>query len=227
MSDNDLISESAELRELRDSFSVIEVTERPRLEAITARGRARQSRRRSGAARVSVLGAIAATALALTLIGAHAPAPTLGTFRTASFTLHKNANGTTTLAINPKELLDPAALQRDLAKDEIPALVRVGSFCTSDPAPAGFSEVVSPRPSSGVHTTQVTPVARPTITFNGSAIPAGTELSFGYFQPSDGEQQANVALIDTSSYTCTSTRPTLGPGTQQVLGLLYGAPSAP
>lgn len=51
----------------------------------------------------------------------------------------------------------------------------------------------------------------PTITIDPSAMPAGAELSTGYFQLSSGqaagEQQADVVLIDTSSYTCTSTSP--------------------
>jgi hypothetical protein len=51
---------------------------------------------------------------------------------------------------------------------------------------------------------------RPTITFDPSAIPAGTEPSFGDFQLTNGQQVAAVALIDTSSYTCTSTPPTTG-----------------
>jgi hypothetical protein len=43
-------------------------------------------------------------------------------------------------------------------------------------------------------------------------MPAGTELSFGNFQLSTSQQTA-IALIDTSSYTCTSTAPTtLPPG---------------
>src|SRR6202035_6023316 len=46
-----------------------------------------------------------------------------GTIRAASFTLRHNHNGTDTLAIDPKELFDPAALQSDLAKYGIPAKV--------------------------------------------------------------------------------------------------------
>jgi hypothetical protein len=221
MSDNDLMSDSLELRELRDAFSGVAVPERPGLDAITARGRARRRRRRSDVARLSVLGVLAATAIVVAQTGVHGRASTLGTIRTVSFTIHKNANGTTTLTINPKELLDPTALQNDLAKYGIPAKVTVGNFCSSDPAPAGLSQVVSTQPA-GQFTTRLGPVAQPTITFDGTAIPAGTELSFGDFQLPNGEQQANFALINTSSYTCTSTPPTLGPDTPGVSGLLYG-----
>ena len=66
-----------------------------------------------------------------------------GTIQTAAFTLVSNANGTATLTINPQVLLEPGTLQRDLAQDGIPAMVTVGSFCSSDPAPAGFLQVVS------------------------------------------------------------------------------------
>jgi hypothetical protein len=56
-------------------------------------------------------------------------------------------------------------------------------------------------------------------------MPAGTELSFGNFQITTGELagelQADIDLIDTSSFTCTSTPPALGPGTPG-FGALYG-----
>src|SRR5439155_662245 len=129
-----------------------------------------------------------------------------GTIRTASFTLLSNSNGTATLTINPKELLDPAALQSDLAQYGIPAKVTSGSFCTSDPHPAGFSQVVSFYPA-GPGTTTPQSGVQPTITIDPSAMPAGAELSFGYFRLPSGEQQADVVLIDSNSYTCTSTPP--------------------
>lgn len=224
MSDNDLMTDSLELRELRDALSGVTVPDRPRLEAITARGRARRRRRRSGAASLSVLGVVAATALAVTLTGVHGRATTLGTIRTAAYTLIHNHNGTDTLTLNPGELFDPAQLQSDLAKYGIPAKVTTGSYCTSDPEPVGFSRVVSgPGPGSqqegsGQHTG---------IMIDPSAMPSGTELSVGAFPLTTGrlagEQQADIDLIDTSSYTCTSTPPTLGPETPG-LGVLYGGP---
>jgi hypothetical protein len=71
------------------------------------------------------------------------PGPRHRHIQTAAFILVEHANGTATLTINPSELLDAAALQNDLRQDGIPALVTSGSFCSSDPAPAGFSQVVS------------------------------------------------------------------------------------
>jgi hypothetical protein len=237
MSDTDQMTDSAELRELRDSLSGVPMPERPGLEAITARGRARRRHRLSRAAGLSVAGVAAGTALAVSLTGALGPGPvhgtdrtlvpgtirTLapGTIRTAAFKIVKHPNGKATLTINPKELLDPTILQSDLAKYGIPAKVTSGSFCSSNPAPAGFSQVVSlpPReapvpPQSGL---------QPTITFDPAAMPAGTELSIGHFQLTRGGQQVSLALIDTSSYSCTSTPP--GPaGPSDGSQLLYGAP---
>jgi hypothetical protein len=230
MSDNNQMTDAAELRELWDSLSGVAMPGRPRLETITARGRAHRRRRLSAVAGLSVAGAAAGTTLALGLTGVLGPARTPGTIQTASFTLVSNSNGTATLTINPKELLDPAALQSDLAQDGIPAKVTSGSFCSSDPHPAGFSQVVSVNwpsnasPQSGV---------QPTITIDPSAMPAGAELSVGYFQlssgPAAGEQQADVVLIDSNSNTCTSTPPDpngppTGYGESDSLGLLYGGP---
>ena len=187
----------------------------------------------SGRARARVLAgttaAAAGVALVLGLTGVLGHAPAHGTvrslapdtIRTASFTLRHNHNGTDTLTINPKELLDSAALQSDLATYGIPAKVTSGSFCSSDPAPAGFSQVVSglPAPQPPVPVGSGKP---PAITIDPSAMPAGTELSFGNFQLPSGEQQADSALIDTSSYTCTSTAPAPTPPGPDGFQLTYG-----
>jgi hypothetical protein len=64
-------------------------------------------------------------------------------------------------------------------------------------------------------------------------MPAGAELSFGYFQLSSGaysgEQQAELVLINTNSYTCTGIPPDPhgppdGYGQSDSFGLLYGGP---
>ena len=207
------------------------VSRHPAPRAITARGRARRRHRLSRAAGMSVAGVAAATALALGLTGALGPAPVHGTnrtltpatIRTAAFKLVKSSNGKATLTINSKEFLDPATLQSDLAKYGIPAKVTSGSFCSSDPAPAGFSQVVTLPP----HEAPVAPQSgvQPTITFDPAAMPAGTELSLGYFQLTGGAQQASFALINTSSYSCTSSPP--GPaGPPDGAQLLYGSPPA-
>jgi hypothetical protein len=230
MNVHDEMSDNEVLRAASDSLSAMPVASPPDVEAIMARGRARRTRRLSAVAGLSVAGVAAGTALALGLTGALGPARTPGTIRTASFTLASNANGTATLTINPKELLDPAALQSDFAQYGIPAKVTTGSLCTSDPAPAGFSQVVTQNwpsnvsPKNGV---------LPTITIDPSALSGGTELSVGNFQlssgPAAGEQQADFVLIDTSSNTCSSTPPDPnglpdGYGEWDGIGLLYGGP---
>jgi hypothetical protein len=216
---HDEMSDNEVLRAASGSLSGIAVASPPDVAVIVARGRARRARRLSAVTGLFVAAAAGGIALALGQTGAAGPAPAI---QTAAFTLASNADGTATLTINPKEVLDPAALQRDLAQYGIPAKVTTGSFCSSDPVPAGFSQVVrfSPAgestitPQSGVH---------PTITIEPAAMPAGAELSFGDFQLGT-QQQVSFALIDTSSYTCTSTPP--GPdGPPDGSQLLYGGPA--
>ena len=154
------------------------------------------------AAGIAVATAAAAVVLGLGLTGAFGPAPApargLGTIRTAAFTLVEHANGTATLTIKPGSILDPDTLQNDLRQYGIPAIVTTGSFCSSDPTPPGFSQVV---------TGQKQPR---TITINPAAMPPGTELSFGNFRVAAGPETA-IQLIDTNSHTCTSTAPTAPP----------------
>jgi hypothetical protein len=163
---------------------------------IISRGRTIRSRRRApGAVGGLTVVAAAVAVLGLVLSGAFgsAPARGTGTIRTEAFTLVEHANGTATLTINPKVLLEPGTLQSDLQHDGIPAIVTTGSFCSSDPIPAGFLQVVSAT-SHGV-------------TINPAAMPAGTRLSFGNFQLRGGGGKTAIELIDAHSYTCASTWP--------------------
>jgi hypothetical protein len=213
---HDELSDDEVLRAASESLSAMPMASPPDVEAILARGRAVRARRRIPGA-VSGLAVVTAAAvvLGLGLSGAFgsAPARGTGTIRTAAFTLVEHANGTATLSINPKVLLDAAALRNALRQDGIPALVTSGSFCSSHPALAAFSQVVSPFPNlkllgPGYHHLRG-PVA--IITINPAAMPAGTELSFGIFQLGPDEQQVDGELINTSSYSCTSTPPSPHP----------------
>lgn len=226
MYDDDQMTASPELRQLRDSLSGVATAEPPPLEAITARGRARRRQRLTNLTRLSVGGVAAATVLALGVSGAFTPAAKLGTIRTAAYTLRHNKNGTDTLTLKPDELLDPAQLQSDFAKYGIPAKVTSGSYCTSNPEPAGFSQAVTgPGPGTWQEGSGQQP---PGITIDPSQIPAGTELTVGDFHLSSGqfagEQQANFSLMNSSSYTCTSTPPDMSqPDTSDGdVGVLYG-----
>jgi hypothetical protein len=239
MSIHDEMSDHDVLRAAAGSLSGHPVARPPDLESIMARGRAhraRRARRLTTAASLSAAGAAASTAVALSLTSALSPAPvpapapasspSTGPIRTAAFTLASNPDGTATLTINARELLDTAALQSDLAQDGIPAKVTSGKFCSSDPAPDGFSRVVQ-RYGPWVRMTPSGPGKPPpdqsslSITIDPAAIPAGTSLSIGDFQLGPDKQQASLALIDTSSFTCSSTPP--GPdgppgGTQIIFG---------
>ena len=166
--------------------------------------RLRRSLTRRALGGLSAAGVVGAgVALSLGLAGSPSAHGT-GAIRTTAFTLVKDADGTVTLTIHPGVLLELGTLQRDLQRDGIPAKVTNGSFCSSDPAPSGFRQVVN-AVLPGLNGTPMT--ASPTLTINPAAMPAGTELSFGHFQLPSG-QETVAGLIDTSSYTCTSTAPT-------------------
>jgi hypothetical protein len=171
--------------------------------------RRRRSLTRQSLGGLSAAGVVGAgVALGLGLTGS-APGHATGTIRTAAFTLVSNADGTATLTINNNVLFESGTLQSDLARFGIPAMVRVGSFCSSDPAPAAASQVVS--------VPKAQPGEEPTVTIDPSAMPAGTELSVGNFQNASAGRTFLV-LIDTDSYTCTSTAPAVPPHGSAVFG---------
>jgi hypothetical protein len=207
MNDNDVITA---VREQRDK-----VHSRTPVDQIISRGRTVRAQRRIPPA-VGGLAVVTAAAVVLGLgvSGAFGPAHAraTGTIRTTAFTLTRHANGTATLTINPRVLLQPSTLQSDLQQDGIPALVTTGSFCSSDPIPAGFARVVS-GPTG-------TP---PTVTINPAAMPAGTELSFGNFQYSSSRTDTEIELIDASTHTCSSALPTSPPDDDGVLMLGNGS----
>jgi hypothetical protein len=203
MNDDEVISA---VREQRDK-----VHSHTSVDQIISRGRAVRVRRRIPGA-VSGLAVVTAAAvvLGLGLSGAFgsAPARATGTIRTAAFTLVEHANGTATVTFKAKLLVDPRALQRALRHDGIPAIVRADRFCSSHPIPAGFAKVVAdvtapysagPAPGPG------------SFTINPAAMPAGTELSFGFWLPRNSRVETAIELIDTKSYTCTRTAPPAPP----------------
>jgi len=183
---------------------------------IISRGRTVRARRRIPAA-ASGLAVVAAAAVVLGagLSGAFGSAPASGTstIRTTAFTLTSHANGTATLTINSRVLLEPSTLQADLQQDGIPAMVTTGSFCSSDPIPAGFPRVVSQAPSPTTLT----------VTINPAAMPAGTELSVGNFQNSATSSDTAIELINTNSRTCSSALPTPPPSGEGVMFMGRGS----
>lgn len=212
MSDNDVLQAAS------DSLSAIPVAEAPDADAIMARGRARRHRRMSGLAGLAVAGTAATAGVALGLAGVFgaggpAPAGVTGRVRTAAFTLVKNDNGTATLTLNQHQMFDPSTLQRALARDGIPALVKIGTNCSSHPSPPspGRTGALSvqlpggvPAPKSYPGHPHPFPAGDVVTVINPSAIPAGTELFFDYVNHNRGLMGG---LIYTKAYTCTSGTP--------------------
>jgi len=231
-------NDSTLTQELRDALSELAAPERPPLAAITNRGRAHQRRRLAGFAGLGVTGAAAGTALALGLTGVHgaaparstgtirtaapagstgtirtaAPAGSTATIRTAAFTLTRNANGTDTLTLSMSQMLDPAALQRALAQHGIRALVKTGTYCSSNPAAPepGSIGVLTVELANGTRVPKPAPAFKTPANFvpadtvtviNPAAMPSRTELFFGYFNSDHG---LFFDLIYTSSYTCSN-----------------------
>ena len=171
-----------------------------------------RSRRHHRLAELSLAGVAASAVLALGLAGvfgsaSRTPAPGPGTIRTAAFTLTKTANGTATLTLTADQMFNPGALQQALQQDGIPALVETNSYCSSSPAPPGaaWAATLSVQLPDGTPVAPNQPVPADAVTvINPAAMPAGTELFFGYFN-SDRTLAGN--LIYTSSYTCSSGLP--------------------
>ena len=79
----------------------------------------------------------------------------------------------TTLILRKGPGFDPDALREELARHGIPALVTVGTFCRSTPAPpGGIGQVLQP---------STLPDGSDVMVIDGPAMPSGTKLSIGYF----------------------------------------------
>ena len=202
MNDDEVITAVREQRDKVHSHTPVD--------QIISRGRTVRARRRiPGAASGLAVVAAAAVVLGLGLSGSFGSSPARGsaTIRTMAFTLTRHANGTATLTINTRVLLEPTTLQSDLRQDGIPAMVTRGSFCSSNPIPAGFPQVV----------TQTSSPTTLTVTINAAAMPAGTELSIGNFRYSATGSDTEIELIDTNSHTCSSALPTPPPSGEGVM----------
>ena len=208
MNDDEHPDDSALTAELVDSLARVAVPERPPLAAITDRGRVHRRRRLAGLAGLGGATAAVVIALALGLTGVFgaAPARGTGTTRTAAFTLTSYINGTVALKLS--QVFDPAALQRALAQHGIRALVKTGTYCSSSPAapsPVRLGVLPIPRrartphratPGTGggqgiwesatlpVKPSQLAPMVDPiSMVINPAAMPSGTELFIGFFDP--------------------------------------------
>jgi hypothetical protein len=210
-------------RELRDSLAELAVPRQPPLAAITSRVRAHR-RRRARFAWAGVAGAAASMALVLGLTGVlGAASRSTGTIQDGAFSVTSHTDGTVSVKLGL--LFDPAALQRALAQDRVPALVRKDAFCSGSPAvPDSEIDAVLPgtaRPQqrhSGVprllvdfngiflsgnfpvKPSQLAPSVDPvTVVIKPAALRSGTELYIGYFNLG---HTVIVGLIYTNSHSC-------------------------
>jgi hypothetical protein len=189
MSVHDEMSDSEVLRTAADVLSAMPVAGPPDAGAVMARGRARRRHHRATLGLASTAAAAAvAIGLAAVLGGSAAPVPRAGTIRTTAFTLAEKADGTVTLTFTQGQMFDPLVLQRALARDGIPALVKIDTFCGSYPAVpwAKARAVWSVRLPDGTPVPETTtghqhPIPPDAVdVINPAAIPRGTELFFDY-----------------------------------------------
>jgi hypothetical protein len=166
MNDTDLASR------VRESVSEIQL-QTPVESIIKTADRRRRTRHiRRSAAAIAGCAAIALAALSLTS-GSPTPAGTRNV-QLAAFTLSDDPADSTSLTLHKgaQYRLDPDALRNALAGHGIPALVTVGTYCDTNPEPPGLDQVVTAyRQASGDVFLKINP----------AAIPAGAELSIGYF----------------------------------------------
>ena len=206
------LSDCAVLSAVRDSVSGWPVPSAPRLEVITARGRAHRRRRLGGltvAAASTCAAAGACAALAAGLAGGGgpaAPAPRHGTppVQLAAFSVVTGTDGDTTLTLYRGQVANPDAVRRALADHGIPAVVTAGQFCRTAEQPApGVGQVVRLLPP-GLRPTAGGRPRGPALVIHGAAIPNGVKLSIGYRQHAK-EREISFSLIQAGApLTCTS-----------------------
>lgn len=194
MNDNDVLD--------RVSQSVSGLHMNTPVDEILARARARRHRRLS---RIVGAGTAAAVALTVALLAVNSSGGPLSHRSPAApqlvaFTVVTGPNGSTTLTLRKgaQYRLDPDALRRALAQHGIPAVVDVGRMCDTSPEPNGLDQVISSRrlADGSVFTT-----------FNPAAMPAGSEISIGYFSTF-----TSFALIENSAALHCTTNPGISSG---------------
>jgi len=179
--------------------------------ALLAAGRAGPRRRPTltpGRAAAGI--AVAAVAIAAgagldaALNGRHPTAPRQSSGRSvyiqeAAFSVRTGPGGMVTVTLlRDYQRIDPGALRAALARAGVPALVTSGSVCYV-PGPTDLTQVLGPP--------QHQPGGTRVITIYPAAIPAGSELSIGYFRvPLGGGIYVNLVPRH-GHLTCSSTPP--------------------
>jgi hypothetical protein len=186
--------------QVRESFSALRMD--VPVENVLARGRARRRGRLAGltAAAAGTVGAAAAVTLALggaaPPAASRAPAASGSPVRLAAYSVTSGPGDSTTLILHKGAqypALDPSVLRQALAQHGIPALVTVGTFCRpANGVEAGFDQFVHPA---------TLPDGSAEMVIDGSAMPAGTTLSIGYFR-----NYVRMAVYeDGAALSCSST----------------------
>ena len=213
MNDNDELNDSAVLSAVRDSISGLPMPTAPRLQAITARGRARRRCRLAG---VSLASAGACAALVVALAGgwgSAGPAPQTGPapqhpapeVHLAAFSVVTGPDGGTKLTLGSGQMINPNAVRRALAEHGIPALVTADQFCrTADQPAPGVGEVVMILAPRMRYTGSGGRPPGPAIVIYGSKIPRGVELSIGYRQDPQSREISFTLIQAGAPLTCTS-----------------------
>jgi hypothetical protein len=214
MNDHDELNDSAVLSAVRDSISGLPMPTAPRLEAVTARGRARRRRHLGG---LSIAGAGACAALVVGLAGGSgsgsgsagpAPQHKAPPVHLAAFSVVTRPDGATTLTLYPGQVANPNAVRLALAEHGIPAVVTAGKFCRTaiQPAPGvGQVVVLSHQPPRMIGGPGPQRTGKPgPIVIYGSAIPRGVELSIGYRQDPQSREISFTLIQAGAPLTCTS-----------------------
>jgi hypothetical protein len=166
MNDNEVLTK------VRDGMSGIRM-DTP-VDQILAKARFQRRSRRlvmAGAVSVVTLG-LGLTAVFSAAGTNHPTGP--ATAQLAAFSISGGPHGASSLTLRKGEQyrLNPVALRQALAHHDITALVTVGKSCDSNPEPEGLDRAVI---------SQRHPDGSVTLTINPVAMPAGSELSIGYY----------------------------------------------
>jgi hypothetical protein len=219
MNDNDELTERVVLSTVRDSMSAMSLPVAPHVETITARARARRQRRVGG---LSIAGAGAFAALAVTLLGGSGAAVPAASHPNAAphhaapvqltaFSVVAGTDGSTSLTLYPGEVANPSAVRQALAEHGIPALVTAGQFCQNGTLPGwpGIDQVAT-FSGAGLQSATGGRAGGVTVVIHGSAIPSGAKLSIGYRQNGQAREVSFKLIQDGAPLTC-STLPDSGP----------------
>ena len=172
------------------------------LVAVADRRRAR--RRITTRVYLTTAAVAAALALAVVIAVAHGgssagnPGHSPNSVRLASFSVTPAPGGLVRLTLTPGQLQDADALRDALAHFNVPALVTANSVCYVPGPNADLPQVLLPAPRQPDAATWL---------INPAAIPAGDELSIGYY-PVSGGFGIHVTLVPQhASLTCAATPP--------------------